>query len=54
VFKKKQEMIKARNLGFIAGSKRAAVVARKLVESGWTDMATFEAKVVRRARSPKK
>jgi len=54
VFKKKRELAQAHLRGLILGAKRAAKVARDMIESGWTDMGKFEAEVWRRVRTGKK
>jgi hypothetical protein len=52
--KKKQELIQAHGRGLITGVKQAAKVAKGMIESGWTDMAKFEAEVWNRVRTGKK
>jgi hypothetical protein len=51
VWKKKQELIQAHRRGLILGAKRAAKVAREMIECGWTDMEKFEAEVWDRVRT---
>ena len=36
--------------GIVAGAKEASKIARRMIESGWADMKTFEAEVWRRVR----
>lgn len=45
------EVQEAHCRGIEAGAKEAAKVAKKMIESGWTDMKTFEAEVWRRIRT---
>jgi hypothetical protein len=54
VLKKKQELAQAHRRGIILGAWAAAKVAKKMIESGWTDMKTLEAEVWRRVRAGKK
>lgn len=47
----KPEIQEAHWLGIVAGAKEVARIAKKMMESGWTDTKTFEAEVWRRVRS---
>ena len=53
-FKKRRELAQAHLRGLVSGAKRAAKVAKGMIESGWTDMEKFEAEVWRRVRTGKK
>lgn len=47
----KLEVQEAHWRGIVAGAREAAKVAKKMIESGWTDMETFEAEVWSRVRT---